>query len=96
MHYESLINLLACALVLFLLYFLDTVLALNLENEFGLTGDTVGYVFIPPMIAFLIMCPVAVKLCDKVDKKILITLSFLLQALSYLLVGPSEFLHIPK
>jgi MFS family permease len=96
LHYESLINLIACGLVLFLLYFLDTVLALNLETDFGFSGDTVGYVYIPSMVAFLIMCPIASRLCNYVDKRVLITLSFILQTFAYFLVGPSEVLHLPK
>lgn len=62
-HYESLITLLAGALVLYLIYFLDTVLAVNLENTFGLTGDNVGYAYIPSMVLFLIMCPIVAHLC---------------------------------
>lgn len=74
---------------MFLLYFLDTILAVNLENVFGLTGDTVGYVYIPPMIGFTIFCYVVAKLSKKVEKKILIVIGFLSYPIAYFLIGPS-------
>lgn len=57
-NYQSLITLIACALILFIVYFLDTILAVHLQDDFGLTGSNVGYVYIPSMGSFLIMCPI--------------------------------------
>lgn len=95
-NYEALITLIGCGVVMFLLYFLDTILAVNLEDVFGLTGDTVGYVYIPPMVAFTIFCYVVAKLSKKVEKKVLIVIGFLIFPISYFLIGPSEIMGIPE
>lgn len=95
-NYQSLITLIACALTLFIIYFLDTILAVTLEDEFGLTGDNVGYIYIPAMAFFLIACPVAAYLCNKMEKRVLIALSFFFASIAYFLTGPSELFKLPK
>lgn len=95
-NYEALITLIGCGVVMFMLYFLDTILAVNLEDKFGVTGNTVGYVYIPPMVGFTIFCYIVAKLSKKVEKKFLIVIGFLTFPIAYFLIGPSLILNIPK
>jgi hypothetical protein len=61
-----------------------------------MTADTVGYVYIPPMVGFTIFCYVVAKLSKRVQKKVLIVLAFFMSAIAYFLIGPSKILGLPK
>lgn len=89
-------SLFACSVQCFLVYFLDTALAFNIQQTFGVSSDVVGYVYIPTMVSFIFVCVFVGKASNYTTKKALIAYSFLIQGLSYFLTGPSETLHIPK
>ena len=73
----------------FLIYFLDSVLALNFQEQFGIQPDKTGYVYIPAMVVNTIMCPITGMLTKKVERRTLMALSFGIASVSYLFTGPS-------
>lgn len=95
-NFRSLITLLATMIVMLMIDFLDSILSVELENNFGITGDTVGYIFAIPFFIYVLGVPVVTYIGDRLNRRITISFAFLICTISCLLTGPSQALNIPE
>ena len=88
-NYRVCITLVGASMTMFLLYFLDGIISENLLVVFGLDGDVVGYVFVPPLLVFVLMCPVIGMISKKIESRVCIVFAYNLTTLGIFCTGPS-------
>jgi MFS family permease len=77
--------------------FLEAILSLRLSEFYDIGGDKAGYVYGGAFLAFTLACPFVNKICQKYkQRRIMISLSFLIMACGLVLTGPSKFFNLPK
>jgi hypothetical protein len=58
LNFRALITLIACVIMNIFTDFLDSILSVELQNKFGMSGNTDGYVFAIPFLIYALGCPV--------------------------------------
>jgi len=76
------------------LHFLDPILSLHME-ELGWSEDDTGFVFALYALTWAIGSLMAGCICQHVNRRVVIFLSFITLSMSLLLVGPSAILGLP-
>jgi hypothetical protein len=52
----TLLTLIACTVIAIFLYFTDSIYSVYLASEFEIGPNLVGYVYIPPLLVYIILC----------------------------------------
>jgi hypothetical protein len=78
------------------LYFIDSIYSVYLAKEFGIGPDLIGYIYIPPLLIYIILCPFISKLNEKFENRVFIVFGFAIMYIALTLSGPSEIMHIPS
>lgn len=89
-------DLLACFVMIMMINFLDSIVAVRFESRFGLSEELVGYVFACPFLIYAIGCPFVTAISNRLHRRITITISFILGLVGIIMTGPSPTLHIPE
>src|SRR3569833_4407703 len=82
----------ACTVFLLLINFLDSILSVQLNVVFGLSSDTVGYIFSIPFFIYILGCPVVNYISDRLIRRVTILVGLLVATISVFMTGPSEVL----
>ena len=95
---RCLFTLIGCMIVQVLLCFLDSIVAKHISKTYGVSDRLIGYVFVIPCIVYTLGCPAMSWAFGnlKFDRRLLISVSFFVLAVSLTLTGPSELLHYPE
>lgn len=92
---RSLFAYLSCAMIGIFTSYNSSFLSLVLE-QFGFDGSSTGYVMAIPMLTYTLSSVVVTYLVKYIPRRLFIFISFVITALSLILVGPSLVLHMPN
>lgn len=90
------ITLVGCSMVNILIDFLNSILSVELANNFGLGEATIGFIFAIPFFVYVLGFYFVSKIVVRFDKRISILISFIISSVSLFLTGPSQLLEIPE
>jgi MFS family permease len=93
---RALFGLLACFVMIMMINFLDSIVAVRFEKNFGLSEDVVGYVFACPFLIYAIGCPFVTAISNRLHRRITITIAFVLGLGGIIMTGPSLLLQLPE
>lgn len=95
---RCLFTLLGCMIVQIFLTFLDSILAKQISEIYGIRDNLIGYIFMIPCLVYTLGCHFMSWAFSyvKIDRRILIAVSFFLIGVSLFLTGPSQLLKIPE
>ena len=79
-----------------MLYYNDSIISVNLEKEFNLDGDVVGYFFLLPMLCFAVFSPIVSKLSQKIERRACISIGLFIGFIGCFCTGPSQVFNFPK
>jgi len=75
--------------------FLNSILSVELANNFGLDEAMIGFIFAIPFFVYVLGFYFVSKIVVRFDKRISILISFIICSVSLFLTGPSQLLRIP-
>lgn len=93
---RALMGLIACFMMIMMINFLDSIVAVRFEKNFGLKEDVVGYIFACPFLIYAIGCPFVTAISRRLHRRITITIAFILGLCGVIMTGPSLLLQIPE
>jgi len=76
--------------------FLNSILSVELANNFGLDEAMIGFIFAIPFFVYVLGFYFVSKIVVRFDKRISILISFIICSVSLFLTGPSQLLRIPE
>ena len=86
----------ACFVMQVITDFFDPILSNRMESEYHLDEKTIGYIFAIPFVIYTAGCYFVTKISESLERRITITISFIICTISLFFTGPSEMLHAPK
>ena len=75
-----------------LIDFLNSILSVELANNFGLGEAMIGFIFAIPFFVYVLGFYFVSKIVVRFDKLISILISFIISSISLFLTGPSKLL----
>lgn len=88
--------LVSISLCLNLFSFVDTILAENLDEEFGLSSSVISLVYAGQCFGFLLTSPFPHRLLEKYNSIEIMLITMIVQIFACFMLGPSEVLHFPN
>lgn len=85
----------AAVMTMLIEYYIDPIIGKQML-ELGVSEQNVGYIFAASGCAFGIGALVAGQLCQRISRIYVMLIGFIGMALSLLLIGPCQILHLPK
>lgn len=93
---RALFALLSICFSMNLFTFIDTILADNLHDQFGLGSSTISLVYASQCFGFLLTSPFAHKAIEKFDCQTVIIVAQFIQVIDTFMLGPSNLLMFPN
>ena len=90
------ITLVGCSMVNIFIDFLNSILSVELANNFKIGETGIGFIFAIPFFMYVLGFYFVSKFVVLYDKRVSILLSFAICTVSLFLTGPSKLLHIPE
>jgi MFS family permease len=72
----------------------DPILAVELNTEYGIDEDKVGFVFAVPFLIYIIGIPFINMIGDRLDRRITLVISFVIMGIGLVLQGPSKLFNL--
>ena len=67
----------------------DPVIAVMVENYYGINEEGIGYVFLLPLFSFCIATPIITQILKRLHRRVVILLSLIAATFGLYLTGPS-------